>query len=160
MMNVYLIHPAVDGFTAEEVRVIKAKNSKEARNKAVRLFSKDEMFREYVRDLSVNLGFVSMFFEDEDGNFVDDYGFYNARMLNMFGNNFDKLEEYIEVKVELNIRKFFDAKEEFADILVRPFLKGNKIVDNIPDEMFEYILDKEDFNYYGGMVLKKINFDD
>lgn len=157
-MDVYLIHPRVDGFTAEEVCVVKAEDYSEARNKALELYGQDEMFQEFVRDLSVNMGFVSTFFEDEDGYFVDDYGFYAQRMVELFDGDVDRIDAYVEVNVELNMRKFFGENEHFADSLMEPYLKGKKIADNLLPEMYRYILDKTTFDYYGGLVIKKIDF--
>lgn len=158
-MDVYLIYPKTDGILPEEIHVIKANSFSEARLKALDLYSRDDMFLQYVLDISLG-GFVSEFYEDKDGYFLDEYGFYVERLANMFSRDLNKLEEYVDINVELNLRKFFGAMEEFAEVLIEPFLKKEKIAKHVSYEMCRYIMDKQNFGYLDGINIKRVDFDE
>lgn len=158
-MNIYLLHPEFEGFSTEEIHVIKAENKEEARRKAIEIYASDKLFVDYIKDMTVLTGFGERFFKDEAGRMLDERGNYKTYLLEHFGENEEQLWRYARVRFEIEARKFFGDEEELADLYVQAFLDNPSMAKVFPKRLFEYILDKNAFRFFGGLIIKEVNLD-
>jgi hypothetical protein len=155
----FLVHPSFNA-DPEETFVIFASNESDARSKALNLYSKHDLFREYVESFYVNDGFVELFCEDDKGylyNDDDEDTFsYREDLYTRFAQDEKKILAYIDEIVIGNVRSFFQDRSGLAEIYLNEYNKKELTASGFPEDMYCYILEKTEFSYFGRIIVSPI----
>ncbi|WP_139260394.1 hypothetical protein [Duganella sacchari] len=124
MLKHYLVASTDDSIIHWEPKLVAAESSEDALQKYLRvIYSKDEVFRESVLDLTINFGFVSRFILETP----EEHRHYNKK-----GSVITKMST-----VHQRVRKFFATEYSFAERFLQYMKTQNPTL--IDNDMYAYI---------------------